>query len=290
MAVTQLGYVGLNVSDIDAWRDFAGSILGMEVRERDGDDAPQYLRLDAHHHRFALHPAAEDEVVRIGWEVSGRPALDELASRLVTRGLDVREGSAAEAETRSVSAFIAFRDPEGFPVEIYHGPLIDNAPLKPGRGLSGFNCGRLGLGHAVLVCKDTKTMADFYTDELSFLLSDYIAWDEADAIFLHCNPRHHSLALLNECYGMKGGQVHHFMIETLSLDDVGRAYDLVSQSDIPMVLTLGRHSNDHMMSFYFASPSGFAIEYGWGGRLIDDAVWQVNKYNTPKLWGHALVT
>ena len=40
MAVTQLGYVGLNVTDIDAWRDFAGPILGMEVRERDGENAP----------------------------------------------------------------------------------------------------------------------------------------------------------------------------------------------------------------------------------------------------------
>ena len=33
--------------------------------------------------------------------------------------------------------------------------------------------------------------------------------------------------------------------------------------------TLDRHTNDHMTSFYVNTPSGFFIEYGWGGRVID---------------------
>jgi hypothetical protein len=32
---------------------------------------------------------------------------------------------------------------------------------------------------------------------------------------------------------------------------------------------LGRHTNDHMTSFYVNTASGFFIEYGWGGRMID---------------------
>jgi 2,3-dihydroxybiphenyl 1,2-dioxygenase len=290
MAVTQLGYIGLKVKDIDAWHNLAGPILGMEVRERERKNQPLYLRLDEHHHRFALTRAADDEVDYIGWEVAGGQALDEFGRRLAARGVETRRGTPKEVERRKVIAFIAFRDPEGFPVEVFHGPLMDGTALKPGRGLSGFNCGGLGLGHVALVCRDTAKMADFYVNELGFRISDYITWDEADAIFLHCNPRHHSLALINECYGMKAGQLHHFMVETLSIDDVGRAYDLVAQHDMPLILTLGRHTNDHMMSFYLASPSGFAIEYGWGGRLIDDSTWQVSKYDSPKIWGHELVT
>jgi len=45
--------------------------------------------------------------------------------------------------------------------------------------------------------------------------------------------------------------------------------------------------NDHMVSFYMANPSGFALEYGWGARMIDEPTWQVEHYDTAdSLWGH----
>ena len=135
--------------------------------------------------------------------------------------------------------------------------------------MSGFNCGALGIGHAVLVSKDAEKAARFYRQVLGFSVTDYIVWDELDAIFLHCNPRHHSLALMNECYGMKSGHLNHFMLETRSLDDVGRAYDIVRSRNLPLVLSLGQHSNDRMTSFYMKTPSGFSMEYGWGGLLVD---------------------
>jgi hypothetical protein len=37
--------------------------------------------------------------------------------------------------------------------------------------------------------------------------------------------------------------------------------------------TLGRHTNDYMTSFYAHTPSGFFIENGWGGRIIDPGTW-----------------
>jgi hypothetical protein len=49
---------------------------------------------------------------------------------------------------------------------------------------------------------------------------------------------------------------------------------------------LGRHSNDRMVSFYAQTPSGFDVEYGWGGRLIDDATWTVTEIEHGTLWGH----
>ena len=32
-------------------------------------------------------------------------------------------------------------------------------------------------------------------------------------------------------------------------------------------MTLGTHTNDRMTSFYVRTPSGFEIEYGFGGRI-----------------------
>jgi 3,4-dihydroxy-9,10-secoandrosta-1,3,5(10)-triene-9,17-dione 4,5-dioxygenase len=36
-------------------------------------------------------------------------------------------------------------------------------------------------------------------------------------------------------------------------------------------MTLGTHTDDRMTSFYLRTPSGFEIEYGCGGRFVDDA-------------------
>lgn len=29
------------------------------------------------------------------------------------------------------------------------------------------------------------------------------------------------------------------------------------------MMKLGKHTNDHMVSFYLRTPSGFNVEYGW---------------------------
>ena len=56
---------------------------------------------------------------------------------------------------------------------------------------------------------------------------------------------------------------------------------------MPINRTLGRHTNDHMVSFYMASPSGFEVEYGWGARTVDDSTWQVQQHTTGSMWGTA---
>jgi uncharacterized protein YgiB involved in biofilm formation len=53
------------------------------------------------------------------------------------------------------------------------------------------------------------------------------------------------------------GSFHHFMVEVRMLDDVGQGYDLAQLDDKLVAYTLGRHTNDHMTSFYVHSPSGF---------------------------------
>src|SRR4029078_5580597 len=52
-------------------------------------------------------------------------------------------------------------------------------------------------------------------------------------------------------------------------------------------LTLDRHINDEVTSFYSNSPSGFMVEYGWGGRVIDVDKWQPQEGTWgPSMWGH----
>ena len=85
---------------------------------------------------------------------------------------------------------------------------------------------------------------------------------------------------------MPAGGVH-VMVEVDSVDEVGRAMDRMKAAGVKLTGTLGRHANDHMVSFYMLSPSGFMIEYGAEGRTIED--W--DKYSAfqstvNSFWGH----
>ncbi len=133
----------------------------------------------------------------------------------------------------------------------------------------------------VLSAPEIDSVLPFYRDVLGFRISDY-ANQPFRAVFFHVNARHHSLALLQA--GQPG--LHHLMVEVLSVDDLGRAYDAALERQVVSV-TLGRHTNDHMLSFYARSPSGFMVECGWGGRSVDDATWTVEEMvHGPSLWGH----
>jgi 3,4-dihydroxy-9,10-secoandrosta-1,3,5(10)-triene-9,17-dione 4,5-dioxygenase len=146
----------------------------------------------------------------------------------------------------------------------------------------------------VLPVPDDEAALRFYTEVLGFRLRDSMrmapelfgrpAGAPLWMRFLGCNPRHHSLALAP--FPAPTGIVH-LMIEVASLDDVGRAMDRCARRGAPIAATLGRHANDEMVSFYVRTPGGFDIEYGTGGRLVDDATWVCRETTAVSLWGHS---
>ncbi|NED56153.1 biphenyl 2,3-dioxygenase, partial [Micromonospora aurantiaca] len=75
-------------------------------------------------------------------------------------------------------------------------------------------------------------------------------------------------------------------VEVTDIRDVGTAYDRCMDAGQPFEMTLGMHPNDHMFSFYVQTPSGFSVEYGWGGLLVDDETWQVKTLDRLHSWGH----
>ena len=174
-----------------------------------------------------------------------------------------------------------FTDPFGFRHELSHG-LRMGSPFTPGRTMHGFVTGDGGLGHAVLIVPDLDVAERFFTGVLGFKPSDSVE-SGLSLRFLHCNPRHHSLAFAL-VPGMVG--MHHLMLEVAALGDVGAALDLVNERGIPLAMNLGKHTNDLMTSFYVRTPSGFEIEYGTGGRVVDDETWVVGEYDVQSLWGH----
>lgn len=286
--VTRLGYIGLNVTDIAAWEPILFKVLGLQARPNKPGE-PLQVRMDDRHHRFTLYPSKTNSLAYVGWEVDTRDDFFAMYEKLKRNNVKVVMGTVAEKQERAVMEMMRFPNPDGAVHEVFFGGIEDNQAFAPSRAISGYRTGDQGLGHILLAAADPEKTVAFYREQLGFLLSDYIYWDDAEATFLHCNPRHHSLAITNPCFGTGAGELNHFMVQANSIDDVGRGYDIVQQLNIPLILTLGKHTNDHMTSFYMITPAGFAIEYGYGGREIDDSNWEVKFYNAPKIWGHNLV-
>lgn len=284
MSVTALGYIGFNVSDPEGWDRLLGNVFGLQQRE---DSAPGRLcyRIDDWHHRISLYPGAEDSLGYLGWEVASEAGLEALAESLALDGTDVQVLDPAVCEERAVKRGYTLRGPDDVRLEFFFGGITDCNPPVFRTGVSGFNTGDLGMGHVVMVAADRDAALKWYQDKLGFLLSDHIHWDGIEATFLHCNPRHHSLALINEVHGLRGGDFIHLMLEARNLDDVGRAYDVVQREGHPVAFTYGRHTNDQTTSFYVYTPSGWQLEFGAGGQLIDDTHWKPRIYDAPNIWG-----
>ena len=280
MALQSLGYVGLRARNLEDWASFGENFLGMQLVER--SRAALRLRMDDRSQRLIVEADDADGPAFLGWEVADAAALDQLAARLETAGVRVERQPKALADARRVQELIAFVDPLGNRLEAFHGTEIAVEPFRPGRDISGFRTGPLGMGHVVLTVERVEDVLWFYQDVLGLRLSDYML-EPFKIYFFHVNPRHHSFAVLET--GQNG--IHHLMVELYMLDDVGQAYDLASREDGRIAATLGRHTNDFMTSFYSRTPSGFLVEYGWGGRSIDPDSWKaVEMTDGPSLWGH----
>ncbi len=264
MTIQALGYLGIGTDRIDDWTNFATSWLGMQAVDRGA--GTRAFRMDDRKQRLVVDRSLPEGQRYFGWEVADAAALDGLAARLEAAGVAVKREPAALADQRFVSGLISFADPAGNRLEAFHGAQIADAPFRPGRSISGFRTGPLGMGHAVLMVTDMQAALAFYRDLLGFRISDYIR-EPITAYFLHVNLRHHSLALFHAPHtGM-----HHLMMELYSFDDVGQGYDIALGEREKIVATLGRHPNDLVTSFYVRTPSDMLVEYGWGGCEVDDA-------------------
>ena len=228
MAVSQLAYLGIGVSDMDAWKTFATDILGMQIIER-ADDGTVYLRMDENHHRIALHPSGEDDVLYIGLQTPTTAEYEATKAALKAAGVATTQGSQAEIAHRRLIDFVKF-ETGGLPFELSIGPNTRwDPPFQPARPMAGFKTGQLGLGHVVLRSTDRDESARLLINTLGFRVSDYIG----TMVFLHCNPRHHSVAFqpsIKDLPRSRDKKMWHFQLETNTLDDVGTALDLANRA------------------------------------------------------------
>ncbi len=288
MDIAGLGYSVIDATAPRRWIDFGERLAGFAAEERDG---AVLLRMDERAVRLLVLPAATDQYRASGWELRSRRAFEAAKEELVAKGVAFEHATAADCALRGVGEMIWLLDPAANRHELFHGPALAATPFRSPAGVERFVTGPLGIGHVVLPAPKIDATRDFLQGVLGFDLSDHMTHRPLGADgpamridFLHCdNPRHHSLALFE---GEIPAGCVHLMVELPTLDEVGRAHDRMERTGARLMATLGRHSNDQMVSFYIATPGGFALEYGFGGLQVDWTRHSAFEFTTVSEWGH----
>jgi 2,3-dihydroxybiphenyl 1,2-dioxygenase len=276
VGIRKLGYVGLNVTGVDAWREMLSATFGVASSSaKVGTEDVLLAELDQFNYRLALYPSDQDTPRHIGWILDSVSELDRISDRLNGAGYEVHKADVEEAATRGADALSWFTDPVGYRVELAVGQAKGRADVERPPGA---RAGVTGLGHLVLASPKLNELRDLYENVLEFKLTDYRA---PGLFFFRCNSTHHSIALASA----DQASIHHLELEHASIDDVGRAHDRAVANDVPVSISLGRHMNDKAISFYVQTPSGFHLEIACGGIEVGDD-WVPHDFGTADVWGH----
>jgi 3,4-dihydroxy-9,10-secoandrosta-1,3,5(10)-triene-9,17-dione 4,5-dioxygenase len=289
--VTSLGYLVVHSDQIDEWREFGTRLLGMSAQPV-GEHL--VLRMDERVARIIVGHAGADRPEGgngpfvVGWECPSEAEWQRAAAAIEKTGLAVQ----GAPETAWYTDAFRCVDPAGVACEFFYGGKVDPADHFVSPTGVRFLTDSQGLGHVTISTPRCREAVEFYSGVLGFQIRETKitgrerAWRWA---FLSPSEREHSIAVMDTG---RDGQLMHVLIEVDELDSVGRAMDKCADGLAQMSVSLGRHWNDEMVSFYVRTPSGFDVEYGYGGRRIDSAQWSRRAQGgsgAVSLWGHRVL-
>jgi len=283
----RLGYLVFEARRPARWTAFCQHMLGLPASAANADGSLGW-QIDEACQRLIVQEGPADDLVALGLECANDEVLDTLIQRLRQAGVAVTTADAALRNARHVQRLHRCTDPCGNSVELFTGLAPAAQPFASQAFPEGFRTGELGLGHAVLVSHDLAAMEAFYVGLLGFGVTERLATRvgpiDIRGVFLHCNRRHHSIALFDMPLSKR---IHHFMLQAERLSDIGIAFERARRHKVPLSLELGQHPDpDGTFSFYGATPSGFDFEIGAATQTIDPAGWQTQHTDVTSAWGH----
>ena len=287
--IRALAYVVAEATDSNGWKNYGEKVMG--AMATDAPDGGVYLKFDERPYRYLIVRGDRNCYLASGWEVKDQRAFDDALETLQEAGTEVTAATAKELESRRFQNMMWFHDPSGNRHEIVWGMKSDFLPFDSPANVPAFVTGDLGMGHTVLAAPRFDETWAFFRDVMGFRISDiynHRAGPDAPVqhlYFTHCNNgRQHSLALFESPQPPSG--CVHVMAEVTSMTEVGRAMDRCKAEGCKVMASLGQHVNDEVISFYMATPGGFALEYGYGGLVVDWSRHSVFEATSISYWGH----
>lgn len=250
----KLGYVALNVTDIERSTAFYTDVVGLDLSER-VPGGPAYLRCGTDHHHVVLYPAGQPGVKRVAFELESRAELEHARKHLASLGLAVHDVGAEERALLKQGDGLRFVEPHsGLTIELYTRVLQMAIPF--GQRLTKI----VRLGHVVLSVERFDEMAAYLTANLGFAISDFV---EGRFAFMRCqpNPLHHSFAIGKSA---GGNHLNHINFMVSDIDDIGVAMNRLNKAEVPIVFGPGRHKPSGSIFLYFLDPDGMTVEFSFG--------------------------
>lgn len=288
MDIKALGYFVAQTDDLNKWKNYAEQVLGMSTHP--APSGGLYIKMDERPFRMLIIEGSDNRYIASGWELASKDAFDDALDTLRAHEVSFELADDEQCTQRGVQQLVTFNDPDGNTHEVYWGFMSGCEPFISPQAVPRFLTDEMGLGHTVLPAPNFDETYKFLTEVMGFKLSDIFNFRPAEDVpssriyFMHCNnPRHHSLAICE--FPVPSGCVHT-MVEVDSMSEVGRANDRRIEHDVPLSATLGQHLNDKMTSFYMQTPSGFDMEFGYGGLQVDWDNHSAFEFTRVSLWGH----
>ncbi len=249
----KLGYVALNISDLERSVPFYADVVGLNFVEQVGNEVA-FFRCSEDHHNVALYRSATPGLKRVGFELEDDEMLERAAALFTDLGLGPEEVRADECAMLRQGRTIRIHEPaSGLCLEFYSTGTILASPYEPPHT-------RIArLGHVVIWSADYPATLRFAQKTLNFKASDHFG---DKLTFMRCfpNPLHHSFALGQGT----DNRLHHVNFMVSDIDDIGRAMHRLARDGVEIVYGPGRHPPSSSIFLYYLDPDGLSLEYSFG--------------------------
>jgi 2,3-dihydroxy-p-cumate/2,3-dihydroxybenzoate 3,4-dioxygenase len=250
----KLGYVALNVTDLEKSRKFYEEIVGLEAVGQTTTTLAHF-RCDADPYSIVLQQRQPAGLKCVGWMLEDETQFATLHRRLRDAGAPFEELPAAECRARSIGRATRLMEPNTQSTIEFYVP--ESHSSHPSFNPSHTKIQR--LGHVVFNTTHYHSGVSFFRDILNFLMSDTIG-DKATLMRPFPSPYHHGIGLVADTVRT----LNHVNFMVTEINDIGKAIHRLHRANVPIVYGPGRHPASGSVFLYFLDPDGLTLEYSFG--------------------------
>jgi 2,3-dihydroxy-p-cumate/2,3-dihydroxybenzoate 3,4-dioxygenase len=280
----KLGYVALNVTDVERTTAFATRTIGLEDNGK-GPAGERFLSCSREHHDVVLYHSKEPGFVRAAWEMETPDDVERAFAHFTSLGLKVKPLAQQQKDILGLGVWPAFRLREpttGICFEYYTRMLV-RSRARPAQ-ITNFRM----LGHFGINVPNVREATEYAVANLGIAVSDVLGDYVGTLLRAWPNPNHHSLAYLPAKGGRK--QLNHIAFMVDSIDDIGKLFNRIEAHGEKRAFGIGRHPTSGSIHLYVFDPDMLVWEYTLGMEQFPEMGAREPRYMSPApedydLWG-----